>query len=148
MGMARRALIKARASTAAPTGRSVSATPRPIQGNSGKPVRIATTAPSDARQHLAGRGEAERLADQPACLRMEGGDRAAPRKIEAGQTVDRFGGHGDRFGNSADDHGSDAVAIREPREASGQRWPGATGKVMVSEDRRANGSRSGHCGAK
>src|SRR5262244_3450953 len=146
MGMARRALIKARASTAAPTGRSVSATPRPIQGNSGKPVRIATTAPSDARQHLAGRGEAEGLADQPACLRMEGGDGAAPRKIEAGQAVDRFGGYGDRFGNTSDGHGSDTAAIREPREASRQRWPGAPGKVMVAGDRRAKGSTSGHCG--
>src|SRR5215813_10741719 len=47
--MARRALIIARANTAAPIGPSVSATPRPIPGNSGKPVRIVTTAPSEVR---------------------------------------------------------------------------------------------------
>src|SRR5262249_38726612 len=49
MGMARHALIMARANPAARIGPSVSATPRPIQGNSGKPVRIVTTAPSEVR---------------------------------------------------------------------------------------------------
>ena len=49
IGIARRALMKLRARTAAPTGPSVSATPRRIHGNSGKPVRIAMTAPSGVR---------------------------------------------------------------------------------------------------